>query len=158
MNLRTINIASQDDWVVGTEIDIFTDNGSGTLGTTPINGRRIRCWPHLLPSYGFGSAPFGQFVFGDVRPKGAFAEAPFGEDPFGQNAPRITVRVPVKAFDGAQIFGAKVYDQAGTPQITAVAGSSVIMNLAPVAAHGASLSIYDVIKDVLFASFSAHVE
>jgi hypothetical protein len=124
VNLR---VPIQSGWRWGTTLQIFTDQGDGSIDTgAPLLAVRALAFPNVTLSKGYGYGRYGHRPYGRLPPlaphKRGYGRHPYGHSPngYGYGAAYVEVPVYVDQGFGPYKFAAKAYDEGGNAQAGAL--------------------------------------
>lgn len=132
---QTIEIQVEVDssWRRNTEIQIFTDAGTGTVDTAaPLLSRRYNPYKANVDEGGYGLRRYGATAYGHLvaHLKGDGAgEYAYGEEPYS-GAEKESFAVPVRVPDSYDVwkFAAQAVDAAGNAQSAALEEVSIALS------------------------------
>jgi hypothetical protein len=128
-----VRVAVDDDWEWGTTLQLFTDQGDGSVDyDSPLLAQRFEVSGDTPEHRGYGMEPYGMGPYGGgVRSAepGGYGMGPYGAEPGGYGGNNRFVTVPVRVNQGAGVyqFGVVAYDAGGNAQGGAADEQSVFV-------------------------------
>lgn len=150
-----------DEYDAGDAVDVFWDNGTGTVDySTALTRRPVPLFrPGDLRSQGYGAHPYGLGLpDGRADRFGDFGASVYGTDPYGAPVPVVRVTVEVPRGFGDRVFGVKVYGPTGNATGTPLEFGRFMASDEPPPVVSNALSGYDAGMDRVTLTWSDVVE
>jgi len=132
--LVTIRVLIPEGADVGDAVQVYTDNGTGTVDlNAPLLARAARIVPAAgKRSGGYGSVPYGRARYGSQKlapqRQASLATTTFGRGAYGRTPDFLEVTVPVLPGFGTRKFAARLVDEEGNAQGAAAPETAVLLS------------------------------
>lgn len=156
-----VRVAVDSAWKFGTTVQIYTDEGDGSVDyTAPLLHRRAEVFPNVERPGGWGKDVWGHGSWGRTKPTppnhGGWGQQSWGHDVNGWGYGDAYVEVPVlvrQAF-GYWKFGVKAYDESGNVQSGANESSQMVCGQDPPPLSTFTVNSYDDVNDQMVFDFT----